>query len=40
MIQGNNKNTNEKAYREMSIDSSSSIKDFSLDRKKYYRKFG
>lgn len=39
MIQGNNKNTNERAYREMSIDSSSSLKDFSLDRKKYYRKY-
>lgn len=39
MIQGNNKNTNEKSYREMGIDSSSSLKDFSLDRKKYYRKY-
>ena len=39
MIKGNNKNTNEKSYREMGIDSSSSLKDFSLDRKKYYRKY-
>ena len=40
MIQGNNKNLSDKAYREMTIDSSSSLKDFSLDRKKYYRKYG
>ncbi len=39
MIKGTNKNDNELAYREMTLDSSSSLKDFSFDRKKYYRKY-
>lgn len=39
MIQGNNKNTDEKSYREIGVDSSSSLKDFSLDRRKYFRKW-
>jgi hypothetical protein len=39
MIQGTNKNTDETAYREIVLDSSSSLKEFSLDRKKYYRKY-
>ncbi len=37
MIQGSNKS--EAGYREVYLDSSSSLKDFSLDRKKYYRKY-
>lgn len=37
MIQGTNKS--EAGYREVYLDSSSSLKDFSLDRKKYYRKY-
>lgn len=39
MIKGDNKNNNESAYREITLDSSSSLKDFLLDRKKYYRKY-
>jgi len=39
MINGVNKNSNETAYREITLDSSSSLKDFLLDRKKYYRKY-
>lgn len=37
MIQGASRV--EKNYREIPIDSSSSLKDFSLDRKKYYRRY-
>lgn len=39
MIQGTNKNSSEAAYREIYLDSSSSLKEFSLDRKKYYKKY-
>src|SRR3990172_10181614 len=39
MIQGENRNGSEQAYREVYLDSSSSLKDFSIDRKKYYRKY-
>lgn len=39
MITGNNTNTSETSYREKSVDSSSSLKDFSLDRKKYFKKY-
>ena len=39
MIQGQNKNNNEQSYREIFLDSSSSLKDFSLDRRKYLRKY-
>lgn len=39
MIQGINRNNNEKAYRDIFLDSSSSIKDFSFDRKKYLKKY-
>lgn len=39
MISGINKNVSEKAYREVGLDSSSSLKDFALDRKKYFRKY-
>ena len=39
MIQGVNRSSSEQAYRAVMLDSSSSIKDFSLDRKKYYRKY-
>lgn len=37
MIQGQNKT--EKEYRALQVDSSSSLKDFSMDRKKYYKKY-
>jgi hypothetical protein len=37
MIKGNSKT--EANYREVMLDSSSSLKDFSMDRKKYYRKY-
>jgi len=39
MIHGTNKNESEESYREIYLDSSSSLKDFCLDRKKYYRKY-
>jgi len=39
MIQGEEKVNNEQDYRAIMIDSSSSMKDFSLDRRKYYRKY-
>jgi len=39
MIEGSNRNTNETAYREVFLDSSSSLKDFSLDRRKYYKRY-
>jgi len=39
MITGQNKNQSERAYREIFMDSSSSLKIFSQDRKLYYRKF-
>ena len=29
----------EKEYRQKQLDSSSSLKDFSVDRKKYYKKY-
>jgi len=37
MIQGPNRT--EAAYRAVTMDSSSSLKDFSMDRKKYYKKY-
>lgn len=37
MVQGNNRTQSE--YRKLAIDSASSLKEFSLDRKKYYRKY-
>lgn len=37
MIKGNSKT--EATYRAVNLDSSSSLKDFSMDRKKYYRKY-
>jgi len=39
MIEGINRNGSEQAYREITLDSSSSLKDFALDRRKYYRKY-
>lgn len=39
MIEGKNRNRSEQAYREITLDSSSSLKIFALDRRKYYRKF-
>lgn len=36
MVKGNKK---EKEYRELLLDSSSSLKEFSLDRRKYYKKY-
>lgn len=39
MIVGTNKNMNEFDYREITVDSSSSLKDFSFDRKKYYKRY-
>lgn len=39
MIEGTNRNGSEQAYREITLDSSSSLKDFALDRRKYYRKY-
>lgn len=38
MIKGINKTKEEMAYRAIEKDSSSSLKDFSMDRRKYYRK--
>lgn len=39
MIEGIAKIRDEKDYRETIMDSSSSLKDFSMDRRKYYRKY-
>lgn len=39
MIEGKGRNTDEQAYREITLDSSSSLKDFALDRRKYFRKY-
>ena len=39
MIQGTNRNESETAYRNVTLDSSSSLKDFSFDRKKYVKKY-
>lgn len=39
MIQGIQKVKSETEYRSVALDSSSSLKDFSFDRKKYYRKY-
>ncbi len=39
MIDGINKNKSEKSYREIIMDSSSSLKDFATDRKKYKKKY-
>lgn len=39
MIEGTSRNSSEQAYREVTLDSSSSLKDFALDRRKYYRKY-
>lgn len=39
MIQGTSKSNSEASYREIFLDSSSSLKEFSLDRKKYFRKY-
>jgi hypothetical protein len=39
MIQGTSKIKDESSYRSISMDSSSSLKDFSLDRKKYFRRW-
>lgn len=39
MIEGKNRNNSEKSYREIFLDSSSSLKDFSLDRRKYHKKY-
>ena len=39
MINGVSRNQSEKSYREVMLDSSSSLKDFSMDRKKYYKKY-
>lgn len=39
MIQGVSKHTDEKDYRAIMMDSSSSLKDFSMDRRKYYKKY-
>lgn len=39
MIKGVNKTKEERAYRSIETDSSSSLKDFSLDRRKYYKKY-
>lgn len=39
MIDGKNRNTDEKAYREILMDSASSLKDFCLDRKLYFRRY-
>jgi len=38
MIDSNLKFKNEKEYREIPVDSSSSLKDFSIDRKRYFKK--
>ena len=39
MIKGKTKTEAEAQYRAIKIDSSSSLKDFSIDRKKYYKKY-
>src|SRR5690554_3441526 len=39
MIEGKGRNVDEQAYREITLDSSSSLKDFALDKRKYYRKY-
>lgn len=39
MIKGRNKTKEEVAYRAVEMDSSSSLKDFSMDRRKYYKKY-
>lgn len=39
MIKGINKTKEEIAYRAIETDSSSSLKDFSMDRRKYYKKY-
>ena len=39
MIKGINKTKEEVAYRAIEKDSSSSLKDFSMDRRKYYKKY-
>jgi hypothetical protein len=39
MITGKNKTKEEQAYRAIETDSYSSLKDFSLDRRKYYKKY-
>ena len=39
MITGVGKINSERDYREVTLDSSSSLKDFSMDRKKYYKKY-
>jgi len=38
MIKGVNKTAEEQKYRAIELDSSSSLKDFSMDRRKYYKK--
>jgi hypothetical protein len=38
MIKGVNKTAEERKYRKIETDSSSSLKDFSIDRRKYYKK--
>lgn len=39
MIEGSKTENSEKSYREKTIDSSSSLKDFSINRKLYYKKY-
>ena len=39
MITGKNKTKEERSYRAIETDSSSSLKDFSIDRRKYYKKY-
>jgi hypothetical protein len=39
MIKGRNKTLEERNYRAIERDSSSSLKDFSLDRRKYFKKY-
>ena len=39
MIKGINKTKEEAKYRAIPVDSSSSLKDFSMDRRKYYKKY-
>ena len=39
MINGIKKGTNEKEYRSVLLDSASSLKDFSIDRKKYFKRY-
>ncbi len=38
MISGVNRNRDEKSYREVTLDSSSSLKDFCIDRKLYFKR--